>query len=176
VVGRLAERKGQDVAIKATALVRKAGFDAVLTLVGDGYPGYEDHVAGLHRLAAEEGVGDATVFAGFQDPAPFVAEADVVLVPSRVEPFGLVAVEALLQGRAVVASRVGGLAEIIEHGRTGMLVDPDDPAALAEAVIGLLSDPCAAEALGRAGQADARARFSMETYSAKLLEAVSSAA
>lgn len=168
VVGRLAERKGQDVAIAATALVRQAGFDVTLTLVGDGYPGYEGHVDGLHALAAAQGVAGVTVFAGFQDPAPYVSAADVVLVPSRVEPFGLVAVEALLLGRAVVASRVGGLPEIVRDGETGVLVEPDDPGALADAVIGLLSDPAGRDALGQAGRADARARFSMDTYAVRL--------
>ena len=172
VVGRLAARKGQDTAIAATALVRRAGFDVRLTLVGDGYPGYEDYVDGLRALAASEGVWDVTDFAGFQDPAQYVAEADVVLVPSRVEPFGLVAVEALLLGRPVVASRVGGLPEIISDHRTGLLVDADTPQAMADAIIHLLSDPATAAALGLAGQADARARFSMEAYSASLSEAV----
>ncbi|TFV90714.1 glycosyltransferase family 4 protein [Blastococcus sp. CT_GayMR16] len=172
VVGRLSAIKGQDIAIRATALVRKAGFDATLTLVGDGYPGYEDLVDGLHALAASEGVSDVTDFTGFQDPTPYVADADVVLMPSRVESFGLVAVEALLLGRPVVATRIGGLPEVIKDGETGLLVDPDDPQALADAVIRLLSHPEEAAALGRAGLADARARFSIEAYSAALTDAV----
>jgi glycosyltransferase involved in cell wall biosynthesis len=172
VVGRLSERKGQDVAIAATALVRQAGHDVTLTLVGDGYPGYEDVVDGLHALTRELGVDDVTVFTGFQDPAPHVAAADVVLVPSRVEPFGLVAVEALLLARAVVAAGVGGLTEIIEDGVTGLLVPPDDPRALADAIEALLADPARAQALGRAGRADARARFSLAAYSARLADAV----
>lgn len=172
LVGRLAARKGQDTAIRATALVRRAGHHVTLTLVGDGYPGYEDHVRHLHELVAGEGIADFTRFTGFQDPVTHVAGADVVLVPSRVEPFGLVAVEALLLGRAVVASRVGGLPEIVEHRRTGLLIEPDDPRALADAVIELLSDPEAARALGEAGRVDARARFSMAAYRAKLSAAV----
>ncbi|WP_448625440.1 glycosyltransferase family 4 protein [Geodermatophilus sp. URMC 64] len=172
VVGRLAARKGQQTAISALALVRRAGFDVTLTLVGDSYPGYEDYVEALHALAAREQVGDSTVFAGFQDPAPYVAAADVVLVPSLIEPFGLVAAEALLLGRPVVASRVGGLPEIIRDGETGLLVDPDDPRALADAIIRLLSDPALAAELGRAGRADAQARFSMAAYSAHLSDAV----
>jgi glycosyltransferase involved in cell wall biosynthesis len=143
-----------------------------LTLVGDGFPGYEDHIDGLHTLAAAEHVDDVTVFAGFQDPAPYLSAADVVLVPSRVEPFGLVAVEALLLGRAVIASRVGGLAEIVRDGETGVLVEPDDPQALADAIIRLLSDPAVRTTLGHAGEADARSRFSMETYAARLADVV----
>lgn len=176
VVGRLTPRKGQDLAISATALVRQAGFDARLTLVGDGYPGYESLVAGLHALADSEGISDVTEFAGFQDPVPYLTAADLVLVPSRVESFGLVAAEALLLGRPVVAARIGGLPEVIRDGVTGVLVDPDDPQALADAVIALLSDPSAARGLGEAGLADARERFSQETYAARLTEVVLPAA
>jgi glycosyltransferase involved in cell wall biosynthesis len=172
VVGRLSAIKGQDIAIRATALVRQAGYDVTLTLVGDGYPGYEDLVEGLHQLAADEGVSDVTVFTGFQDPTPYVADADVVLMPSRVESFGLVAVEALLLGRPVVATRIGGLPEVIRDGETGVLIEPDDPRALADAVIHLLAHPEQARAMGRAGLADARSRFSIEAYSAGLTEAV----
>ncbi len=168
VVGRLSERKGQDVAIAATALVRRAGHDVTLTLVGDGYPGYEDVVAGLHDLVREGGIEDVTVFTGFADPTPHVAAADVVLVPSRIEPFGLVAVEAMLLGRPVVAAAVGGLTEIVEDGVTGRLVPPDDPQALADAVIDLLTNPDRAAGLAAAGLADARARFSAATFSARL--------
>jgi glycosyltransferase involved in cell wall biosynthesis len=175
VVGRLSERKGQDVAIAATALVRRAGYDVTLTLVGDGYPGYEHVVEGLHAAARAEGVDDVTVFVGFRDPAPVVAAADVVLVPSRVEPFGLVAVEAMLAGRPVVASAVGGLTEILTDGVTGRLVPPEDPDALADAVIALLADRAAAQRIGRAGQDDARARFSLDTYARRLDEVVHAA-
>jgi glycosyltransferase involved in cell wall biosynthesis len=172
VVGRLSARKGQDTAISATALVRRAGFDVTLTLVGDGYPGYEDYVDGLRALAQHEGIAEVTRFVGFQDPTPFVAGADVVLVPSRVEPFGLVAVEALFLGRPVIATRVGGLPEIIQDGESGLLVEPDDPQALANAIVYLLSNPDLATVFGKAGRDDARARFSVEAYSASLSEAV----
>jgi glycosyltransferase involved in cell wall biosynthesis len=173
VVGRLSANKGQDIAISATALVRRAGFDVTLFLVGDTYPGYEDYLAGLHDLAAVEQVEDVTVFAGFQDPRPYVEAADVVLVPSRIESFGLAAVEALLLGRPVVATRIGGLPEIIKDGETGLLVDPDDSRALADTIIDLLADPESADAMGRAGRDDARARFSMAAYSQRLSEALS---
>ena len=172
VVGRLSAIKGQDTAIRAAALVRAAGHDVTLTLVGDCYPGYESVEEGLRDLAGRERVDQVTVFTGFQDPAPYVAGADVVLVPSRVESFGLVAVEALLLGRPVVAARTGGLREVIRDGETGLLVDADSPRELADAVIRLLADPELATALGTAGRADAQARFSMTTFTAALAEAV----
>jgi glycosyltransferase involved in cell wall biosynthesis len=172
VVGRLSAIKGQDTAIRAAALVRAAGHDVTLTLVGDCYPGYEAVEEGLRALAVQEGVDAVTAFTGFQDPAPYVAAADVVLVPSRVESFGLVAVEALLLGRPVVAARTGGLREVIRDGETGLLVDADDPRALADAVIRLLRDPQLATALGTAGRADAQARFSMTAFTTALAGAV----
>ena len=171
VVGRLSARKGQDIAIAAAALVRRRGFDVTLSLVGDEYAGYEAFVEELRASADAELPGDV-VFAGFQDPTPYVAEADVVLVPSRVEPFGLVAVEGLLLGRPVVAAGVGGLSEIIRDGETGLLVPPGDPEALADAIVRLLSDPARATALGEAGRSDARARFSMPAFRANLAETV----
>lgn len=172
VVGRLSPIKGQDTAICATALLRRAGFDVALTLVGDCYPGYEAVEEGLRDLAVEQGVDAVTEFTGFRDPAPLVAAADVVLVPSRVESFGLVAVEALFLGRPVVAARTGGLPEVVRDGETGLLVPADDPRALADAVVRLLEDPARAAALGAAGRADARARFSIPTFTAALADAV----
>jgi hypothetical protein len=172
VVGRLSVIKGQDTAVRATALVRQAGHDVTLTLVGDCYPGYEAVEDGLRDLAVRERVDDVTVFTGFRDPAPIVAAADVVLVPSRVESFGLAAVESLLLGRAVVATRIGGLPEVVRDGETGLLVPADDPWALADAVIRLLEDPQLAADLGAAGRADARARFSVPAFAAALADAV----
>lgn len=172
LVGRLSAIKGQDTAIQALALVRAAGHDVTLTLVGDCYPGYESVEEGLRDLAVRERVDQVTVFTGFQDPAPYVAGADVVVVPSRVESFGLVAVEALLLGRPVVAARTGGLREVIRDGETGLLVDADDPRELADAVIRLLRDPELATALGTAGRADAQARFAMTAFTAALADAV----
>ncbi|PWW21396.1 hypothetical protein JD79_00525 [Geodermatophilus normandii] len=172
VVGRLSAIKGQDTAIRATALVRQAGHDVTLTLVGDCYPGYEAVEDGLRDLAVQQRVDDVTVLTGFTDPAPHVAAADVVLVPSRVESFGLAAVEALLLGRPVVATRIGGLPEVLRDGETGLLVPADDPRALADAVLRLLGDPRLAAALGTAGRADARARFSMAAFTAALADVV----
>ena len=165
LVGRLSARKGQDVAIRATALLRERGHDVQLTLVGDCFPGYEHVVEELHALVERQGMGRCVSFAGFRaDPTPYVRSADVVLVPSRIEPFGLVAVEALMLGRPVVASDVGGLPEIISDGVTGRLVPPDDPGAVADAVAGLLDDPALADGMGRAGRDDAMRRFSTEAY------------
>ncbi len=84
-------------------------------------------------------------------------------MPSRwEEPFGLVAVEAALMARPVVASRVGGLAEVVADGETGLLVDKEDPAALARAVTHLLKNPATAERMGQAARRRARELFGFD--------------
>ncbi|MBA3748282.1 MAG: glycosyltransferase family 4 protein, partial [Solirubrobacterales bacterium] len=88
-----------------------------------------------------------------------LARASVCLVPSRFEAFGYTCLEAMSCGRPVVASKVGGLPEIISDGQDGQLVAPDDPDALSEAVIGLLTDPDLRWRLGSAARATVLQRF-----------------
>lgn len=165
VVGRLNPRKGQDVALRAVRRVHDAGWPVRLRVVGTPFPGYEWFEADLRRSASELGIADHVTFAGYRDDIPAChARADIVLVPSRVEPFGNVAVEALAAARPLVASRVGGLREIVDHGRTGLLVAPDDDEALAGAVIELLADPGRARAMAQHGCREVRSRFCTDAY------------
>ncbi|MFD2092784.1 glycosyltransferase family 4 protein [Blastococcus deserti] len=174
VVGRLSRGKGQDVAIRAVALLRKQGYDVSLSLVGQCFPGYESVVEDLHRLARQLDLSTHVSFDGFQDPRPYYESCDVVLVPSRVESFGLVAVEALFHRRPVVATRVGGLSEIIRDGETGLLVEPEAVAGLAKAIATLLDDPVYAQRLARQGWAEAVDRFSSHSFARRLRSALSS--
>lgn len=110
----------------ATGLLRDRGVPAELVLAGDVFPGYEWYEEQLRRQVAELGLQDLVHFAGFvPSPRALYEAAHVVLVPSRLEPFGLVAVEGMSAGRLVVASEVGGLREIVRSGRTGWLCEPD---------------------------------------------------
>jgi starch synthase len=86
--------------------------------------------------------------------------ADLLCAPSREEGLGLAAIEAMASGLPVVATHVGGLPEVVVDGETGFLVAPDDRAALAAAMTGLLANPDYARRLGRAGRDRARACFS----------------
>jgi len=151
-VGRLAPEKGYDVLIQA--MVELSGCR--LVLLGEG----PERVP-LTALACQLGVEDRIQMAGWV-AAPWTSRFrfDVMAVPSIIEGFGLVAVEALLAGMPVVASRVGGLVEILRDGETGLLVEPGDAAALGHALRGLLGDPAGRSAMGRRGRDDMHQRFS----------------
>ncbi|PZR54244.1 hypothetical protein DNL40_04840 [Xylanimonas oleitrophica] len=164
LVGRLSPRKGTDVALEALALLRRDGREVTLTLAGTCFAGYEWFERRLRDRAGEPDLVGAVTFAGYADAWEQLAAADVALVPSRVEPFGNVAVEAMLARRPVVASRTQGLAEIVRDGVTGLLVPPGDPRALARAVARLLDAPDQARALARAAHREARERFSVTRY------------
>ncbi|WP_454851883.1 glycosyltransferase family 4 protein [Promicromonospora soli] len=168
LVGRLSPRKGTDVALEAVALLRQAGRDVRLTLCGSAFAGYEWFEHRLRGRAGEADLVGAVRFAGYADPWEWFARSDVVVVPSLVEPFGNVAVQALLAGRPVVASRAQGLAEIVRDGETGLLVPPGDAAALADAIATLLDDPARASTLAEAGRSDAAERFGVQRYRAQM--------
>lgn len=153
-------KKAIDVLLQAFAAVRRAYPSAQLQLVGDGPLRGQ-----LERLAQELALGGSVAFLGActrGEVDRLLNACHVFVLPSRAEPFGLVVVEAMAHGRPVVASAVGGITEIIDHGTTGLLVPPDDPEALAQAVLQVLSDEPLAKALAARGQARARAEFSCE--------------
>ena len=161
-IARLVPQKGVDVAIEALARVRERHPDARLVVLGEGPLRGE-----LEALASRLGVGDAASFPGrVGDVAWWLRRASVLVHPARWEGFGLALLEAMLCARPIAASAVSSIPEIVVDGQTGILVPPDDAAALADAVTGLLDDPARAEAMGAAGEARARAEFSV----AKMVE------
>jgi D-inositol-3-phosphate glycosyltransferase len=157
-VGRIQPLKAPDLAIRTVARMNRD--DVILVIVG-GASGHEgDHEAHRARaLAAELGLGDRVRFV---PPRPhhilssYYRAADVVLVPSRSESFGLVALEAAACGVPVVASAVGGLLNVVHDGVTGTLIDGRDPARYARAIAQLLDDPVGAAAMGAAAAERAR--------------------
>jgi glycosyltransferase involved in cell wall biosynthesis len=164
VVGRLNYRKGQDVAIRAIALLRQRGYDIGLSIIGDCYPGNEHFLADYQRLSVALRVDKYISFEGFQEAFPYLSQADIVVVPSRVESFGLAAAEALALGKPTVATRVGGLPEVIDHGRTGLLVASGAAEELADSIGQLLDDPQLAMQLSQEAKRDAATRFSAAAY------------
>lgn len=134
-VGRLSPRKGPDLAIDAASLLQESGRAVKVTLLGAAFEGYEWFEEQLRQQASDSGV--AVEFAGFHsDVWPFLAEADVLLAPSRVdEPFGNTAVEGVLALRPVIASDSSGLREAAGGYSTATLVPAGDAAAIAEALV-----------------------------------------
>lgn len=169
-VGRLAPRKGVDVAVRALALLRADGHEATLELVGAVFPGYEWYEAELRALVAELGLAPAVTFHGFRpDAAALVPGFDVVLVPSRLpEPFGNVAVEAALNARPAVVSATGGLPEAVAGFGAAVAVPPDDPRALADGVVRLVSDWPQARTAALADAATARERHDPVRYGERI--------
>jgi N-acetyl-alpha-D-glucosaminyl L-malate synthase BshA len=141
-------------AVRALAEVRRAR-PAVLVLVGDG-----PERPSVEQLAEALGVREAVAFAGERRSlGDLFAHADLFLLPSDQESFGLAALESLASGVPVVASDVGGVAEVVTQGETGWLVPVRDPVAMARAAMSLLADPARRRAMGRAARASALARF-----------------
>ncbi|CAN5376472.1 glycosyltransferase family 1 protein [soil metagenome] len=156
-VCRLVPQKGVDIAIEALVRIREQHPATHLVVLGEG-PLWAE----LTERAATRGVADAVSFPGrVGDVAWWLRRATVVIHPARWEGFGLALLEAMLCERSVVASSVSSIPEIVLDGETGLLVKPDDPARLAEAVVSLLDDPARARALGEAGGTRAREEFSV---------------
>jgi len=150
-VGRVQPLKGQDLAVRM--LEHLPG--AVLVLAGESTPGDERYLESLHDIARDVGVAGRVRHIGSvgrPELARLLDAADVVVVPSRTESFGLVPLEAAASGTPVVASRVGGLQESVVDGETGVLVDGRDPSEWAEAVRAILDDVDLQLELGLAGR------------------------
>ncbi len=158
--GRLVPEKGVDVLVQAFAQVVRNVPDARLLIAGDG-----PERKNLVDLAEQLGVAAYVTFLGHLPKEVMetkLARAWVQVVPSRwAEPFGLVAVEAMMRETAVIASRMGGLEEILQDGETGYLVPPNDPPRLAQRLVELLRDRAKAEAMGRSGRHVAEVRFNL---------------
>jgi glycosyltransferase involved in cell wall biosynthesis len=174
LVGRLAHRKGSDVAVEALRLLGERGIGARLTLAGDAAAGYDGYVEGLRDQVTRAGLTDRVTFGGFvPDVWGLHGAADIVLVPSRWEPFGNVAVEGMLAGRPVISSDAQGLPEIVEDTRSGLVVPAGDAVALAGAVERLVADWPWARRLAATGQVRARSRFGTDRYARQLQEFIS---
>lgn len=152
--GRLEPEKGVDVLLDAMARLEGPGRQAQLLVAGSG-----KQAARLAERAATLGLGSRARFLGHLEHGTLQAALDgasVRAVPSRWdEPFGLVAAEAMMRGTPVVASRAGGLADIVPHEEAGLLVPLGDAAALAAALDRLLADRALCERMGRAGRSHA---------------------
>jgi glycosyltransferase involved in cell wall biosynthesis len=180
VVARLEPEKGHPTLLQAWPAVLAAVPDAHLLIVGEGTQrealeaqatslGLQPtarSTSDMHRWASnsgDAGTSPSVTFTGRRDDVPAVTAAlDVAVLPSYREAQGLSILEAMALSRPVVASAVGGIPEMIDHGRTGLLVPPHDPEALAASLIRLLTDHAYADTIGRAGHDLVHERFCVE--------------
>jgi glycosyltransferase involved in cell wall biosynthesis len=152
-VGRLNAWKGQDVLVEALGHLARAGVRFEASIVGSPIPADRPIEHGLRRRIESLGLEDVVTLLGQRDDVvDLVTAADIAVIPSkRPEPFGKTVVEAMASGRAVIATSGGGPSEIIRDGVDGLLVPPDDPLALAEAMRRILASEPLARTLGAAG-------------------------
>jgi glycosyltransferase involved in cell wall biosynthesis len=166
VPGRLVHEKGHGDFLHALAVLRTQGRQLSVTFAGHG----------PLRLALEQQIrqlrlGDCVTITGAISNAQMfdiLEVADLVVVPSRFEGFGLTALEAMALGRPVIATTAGGLPEVIVHGETGWLVPPQDPGQLARAIAYLSDNPSLRDLFGKAGRLRAQQQFSLSAVTVKL--------
>lgn len=165
VVGQLAPWKGHIPFLEAASLVIKAFPTTRFLIVGHvPYFAPPDYGNKLKQKVKDLNISEAVIFTGYRKDIPdIMSNIDILVVPSLIESFGRVAIEAMASGKPVVAARSGGLPEIIDDGVTGLLVPPGDPAAMAEALIALIRDRAKGRMMGKAGRARAEEKFSMES-------------
>ena len=181
-IGQPVPRKRLEDFVQAAALVLERFPDVVFVVVGqpisEGGVRYEQKVK---KLLDDMGLWDHFVFTGLRPDIPaLLAAFDLFVLASEGEPFGLVIIEAMAAAKPVVATRVGGIPEILEDGMAGVLVPPRRPRALAEAIITLLEDEVKAQAMGREGRRVVGERFSVwaqvRSIEAVLLESLGAGA
>ncbi|MGV1098214.1 glycosyltransferase [Thiovibrio sp. JS02] len=163
-VGRFSPEKGMDILLEAFVLLVREVKDVHLLLVGDGQerPALEAQVARL-------GLGGRVHFAGYSEtPGDYVAEADVLVLPSRSEGIPNAVLEAMAMGKPVVATAVGGVPEVIEDGVSGRLVEAEQPAPLAQALAEVLTDRELSQRFVLGGRRRVREAFSVEARVATL--------
>jgi glycosyltransferase involved in cell wall biosynthesis len=155
-VANLRREKGHDVLIDSAVDILRRFPDARFELVGDG----PERVA-VRSRAADRGVAHAFDFLGHcDDVAARLAAADIFALPSRSDALPNALLEAMATALPIVASGVGGILELIDEDRTGLLVPPNHPRALANAVCRLMADPALGARLGAAARAEAESRYS----------------
>jgi glycosyltransferase involved in cell wall biosynthesis len=161
--GRLHPKKGFDVLIAALALLRDQGRGFECDIAGEG-----DERSKLEGLIDQHALGDRVRLVGWRDASAFLATGDVFAFPSYQEGFPLVLLEAMAVGLPVAASAIPGPIEMIAEGVDGTLVAPGDPAALAQALAGLIAAPQKACAMGVAARAKVLADYGPESLKRRL--------
>jgi glycosyltransferase involved in cell wall biosynthesis len=178
VVAQLTPWKGQDTAIEALRILRDQRVDAHLLLIGSAKFvsastrfDNQAYVKGLKARVAELRLESRVSWMGERDDVPeLISALDVLLAPSREEPFGRTLIEAMAMRVPVVATNVGGPPEIVVDGVGGFLVDPSDPEAWARTIKTFADHPQLGPEMGRAGRLRVERNFDVESHLLKMLE------
>jgi L-malate glycosyltransferase len=157
-VANLRAEKAHEVLLEAAELVLRRCPDAEFVVAGNGPRRQE-----LEAMAQSQGISERVQFIGHADDVPaLLRSGDMFVLPSRSEAFPNGVLEAMATGLPIVATRVGGILELVENQRTGVLVPPDDARALGHALLDLIQWPSHARRLGKAARAQVEARYSWE--------------
>ncbi len=163
-VGRLDEQKGLLTLLEAMAILVERHRSAKLVLAGDG-----NLRAAVQEFLRKRGLDRHAYLAGFRENIPeFLRGIDFLVMPSNWEGFGYAAVEAMAAGKAVVASHVSSLPEIVDDHRTGLLVPPRSPERLADAMVTLVDNPELRDSMGMAGARKVESVFTLATMASNV--------
>jgi glycosyltransferase involved in cell wall biosynthesis len=170
VLGRIDPGKGQEVLLRAVPEVAKHHPEILIVIAGDetaGEPGYRAY---LEKICRTIGVDQYVKFLPFTDAVPtLLAALDIFILPSFGETYGLVVIEAMAMEKSVIATNAGGLPEIIMDGKTGLLIEPRNVEAIANAIERILDDEDLRISLSRSARQDALRRFGMDSCVEALL-------
>ncbi|MDP2859088.1 MAG: glycosyltransferase family 4 protein [Bacillota bacterium] len=165
-IARLVRLKGHDTLLHAMDIVRRRVPDVRCLIVGDGPQAGE-----LKQLATRLDLGETVLFLGRRSDVPdLLSTTDVFVLASLLELTPLSIIEAQMAGRAVVCTDVGGVPDLVENGRTGILIPPQDPVALSQAVIGLLCDSARRRRLGALARQEALAKRTLSSHMDRLTQ------
>jgi glycosyltransferase involved in cell wall biosynthesis len=160
-VGNIRPLKGHRTLVRAAAHLKTLRSDAQIVSIGGEKT--DGDLAAIRRFATDMGAADTIAFLGRRDDAVrYSAAADVYVNPADVEGLPISVLEALAYARPVVATAVGGVPSIVKDGVTGLLVPPNDPIAIAEAIDTLLNDPVKAATVAQAGRELVESEYSLE--------------
>lgn len=164
-VGQICRRKGVDLLIGAAKNIVEVYPNALFVIAGADGIGEEGYTEKIKTMADHLGIWDNFVFLGKRNDVPKVVNAlDILIVPSRAEPFGKVIIEGMAGGKCVIASNVGGIPEIIKDGKNGLLFPVDDRLALEQAMLKVLDDDALRDRLAKEGYSTAKQNFSIERF------------
>jgi len=173
IVGRIAPIKGHHIFTEAAAMLLPSCPALRCLIIGAGlFPGEQEYEAQLRAAVAQQGLEDRIIFTGYQrDVRAYTAALDICVVPSDAEPCGRVLFEAMAMAKPVIGTNTGGTPEVVEDGKTGLLIPPCDAKALAAALEHLMGDAELRRRMGAAGRRRVETHFTIEAHARRTEEA-----